>query len=137
MLYLFLFQNCSYYWLFGLYIGYYVNHPLYTPPSMYCFFLFMLFTLKILLTCFLLWLNVIRTPQIFFCSLFLHLDLYFGRNDSVQKCKQILKQCVQKISRNLNSFQKSNCKTRIYICFCLIFVLLLLFSIQNQPCTNL
>lgn len=28
-----LFKNCSYYWLFGLYIGYYVNHPLYTPPS--------------------------------------------------------------------------------------------------------
>lgn len=28
-----LFKNCSYYWMFGLYIGYYVNHPLYTPPS--------------------------------------------------------------------------------------------------------
>jgi len=28
-----LFKNCSYYWLFGLYIGYYVNHPLYTPPA--------------------------------------------------------------------------------------------------------
>ncbi|XP_015910218.1 probable very-long-chain enoyl-CoA reductase art-1 [Parasteatoda tepidariorum] len=28
-----LFKNCSYYWLFGLYIGYYCNHPLYTPPS--------------------------------------------------------------------------------------------------------
>jgi len=28
-----LFKNCSYYWLFGLYIGYYVNHPLYTPPG--------------------------------------------------------------------------------------------------------
>ncbi|XP_077549719.1 trans-2,3-enoyl-CoA reductase Sc2 [Haemaphysalis longicornis] len=27
-----LFKNCSYYWLFGLYIGYYVNHPLYTAP---------------------------------------------------------------------------------------------------------
>lgn len=27
-----LFKNSSYYWLFGLYIGYYVNHPLYTPP---------------------------------------------------------------------------------------------------------
>lgn len=29
-----LFKNCSYYWLFGLYIGYYVNHPLYTPPAL-------------------------------------------------------------------------------------------------------
>lgn len=29
-----LFKNCSYYWLFGLYIGYYVNHPLYTSPSL-------------------------------------------------------------------------------------------------------
>ncbi|KAM7286746.1 very-long-chain enoyl-CoA reductase [Ixodes scapularis] len=29
-----LFKNCSYYWLFGMYIGYYVNHPLYTPPSL-------------------------------------------------------------------------------------------------------
>lgn len=28
-----LFKNCSYYWLFGLYIGYYVNHPHYTPPA--------------------------------------------------------------------------------------------------------
>ncbi|GBM90073.1 putative very-long-chain enoyl-CoA reductase art-1 [Araneus ventricosus] len=28
-----LFKNCSYYWLFGLYIGYYANHPLYTPPA--------------------------------------------------------------------------------------------------------
>ncbi|XP_076353102.1 trans-2,3-enoyl-CoA reductase Sc2 isoform X2 [Tachypleus tridentatus] len=27
-----LFKNCSYYWLFGLYIGYYINHPLYMPP---------------------------------------------------------------------------------------------------------
>lgn len=29
-----LFKNCSYYWLFGLYIGYYVNHPLYTAPAL-------------------------------------------------------------------------------------------------------
>lgn len=29
-----LFKNCSYYWLFGMYIGYYVNHPLYTPPAL-------------------------------------------------------------------------------------------------------
>ncbi|GIY81737.1 very-long-chain enoyl-CoA reductase [Caerostris darwini] len=28
-----LFKNCSYYWLFGLYIGYYTNHPLYTAPA--------------------------------------------------------------------------------------------------------
>lgn len=27
-----LFKNCSYYWLFALYIGYHVNHPLYTTP---------------------------------------------------------------------------------------------------------
>ncbi|RWS27498.1 trans-2:3-enoyl-CoA reductase-like protein [Leptotrombidium deliense] len=27
-----LFKNCGYYWGFGFYIGYYVNHPLYTPP---------------------------------------------------------------------------------------------------------
>ncbi|KAG1683095.1 Very-long-chain enoyl-CoA reductase [Nymphon striatum] len=27
-----LFKNCSYYWLFGMIIGYFVNHPLYTPP---------------------------------------------------------------------------------------------------------
>lgn len=27
-----LFKNCSYYWGFAFYIGYYVNHPLYTPP---------------------------------------------------------------------------------------------------------
>ncbi|PPR93588.1 hypothetical protein GOBAR_AA27080 [Gossypium barbadense] len=25
------FRNCAYYWLFGSYIAYYVNHPLYTP----------------------------------------------------------------------------------------------------------
>jgi len=27
-----LFKNCVYYWGFAFYIGYYVNHPLYTPP---------------------------------------------------------------------------------------------------------
>jgi hypothetical protein len=27
----FLIRNCVYYWIFGIYIGYYVNHPLYTP----------------------------------------------------------------------------------------------------------
>lgn len=27
-----LFKNCSYYWGFALYVGYYINHPLYTPP---------------------------------------------------------------------------------------------------------
>jgi len=28
-----LFKNCSYYWGFAAYIGYHVNHPLYTAPS--------------------------------------------------------------------------------------------------------
>ncbi|XP_022648833.1 very-long-chain enoyl-CoA reductase-like [Varroa jacobsoni] len=28
-----LFKNCGYYWGFGLYIAYYINHPLYTPPA--------------------------------------------------------------------------------------------------------
>ncbi|KAK4756755.1 hypothetical protein SAY87_006882 [Trapa incisa] len=27
------FRNCTYYWTFGSYIAYYVNHPLYTPVS--------------------------------------------------------------------------------------------------------
>lgn len=27
-----LFRNCAYYWGFAFYVGYYVNHPLYTPP---------------------------------------------------------------------------------------------------------
>jgi len=27
-----LFKNCGYYWGFALYVGYYVNHPLYTEP---------------------------------------------------------------------------------------------------------
>ena len=27
-----LFKNCTYYWGFALYVGYYINHPLYTPP---------------------------------------------------------------------------------------------------------
>lgn len=27
-----LFKNCSYYWLFTLYVAYHVNHPLYTSP---------------------------------------------------------------------------------------------------------
>lgn len=26
-----LFKNCSYYWGFALFVGYYINHPLYTP----------------------------------------------------------------------------------------------------------
>jgi very-long-chain enoyl-CoA reductase len=29
----FLIRNCIYYWVFGIYIGYYVNHPLYTPVT--------------------------------------------------------------------------------------------------------
>lgn len=28
-----LFKNCSYYWLFAIYVAYHVNHPLFTPPS--------------------------------------------------------------------------------------------------------
>ena len=28
-----LFKNCAYYWGFAAYIGYHVNHPLYTSPS--------------------------------------------------------------------------------------------------------
>jgi len=27
-----LFKNCSYYWGFGAYVSYYINHPLYMPP---------------------------------------------------------------------------------------------------------
>ncbi|XP_054010668.1 very-long-chain enoyl-CoA reductase [Hylaeus anthracinus] len=28
-----LFKNCSYYWLFAMYVAYHINHPLYTAPS--------------------------------------------------------------------------------------------------------
>jgi len=28
-----LFKNCSYYWIFTLYVAYHVNHPLFTSPS--------------------------------------------------------------------------------------------------------
>lgn len=28
-----LFKNCSYYWGFAFYVGYFVNHPLYTPAT--------------------------------------------------------------------------------------------------------
>ncbi|XP_033191448.2 very-long-chain enoyl-CoA reductase isoform X1 [Bombus vancouverensis nearcticus] len=28
-----LFKNCSYYWLFAMYVAYHVNHPLYTAPN--------------------------------------------------------------------------------------------------------
>ncbi|XP_057334482.1 very-long-chain enoyl-CoA reductase [Microplitis mediator] len=31
-----LFKNCSYYWLFTMYVAYHVNHPLYTPPDSLC-----------------------------------------------------------------------------------------------------
>ncbi|XP_068626921.1 probable very-long-chain enoyl-CoA reductase art-1 [Battus philenor] len=31
-----LFKNCTYYWLFALYIAYHVNHPLYTSPCSTC-----------------------------------------------------------------------------------------------------
>lgn len=27
-----LFKNCNYYWGFGAYVSYFVNHPLYTEP---------------------------------------------------------------------------------------------------------
>lgn len=27
------FQNCTYYWGFAAWMAYYINHPLYTPPS--------------------------------------------------------------------------------------------------------
>ncbi|KAI4500783.1 hypothetical protein M0802_003994 [Mischocyttarus mexicanus] len=33
-----LFKNCSYYWLFTMYVAYHVNHPLYTPPSKLYFY---------------------------------------------------------------------------------------------------
>lgn len=42
-----LFKNCTYYWGFAAYVGYFVNHPLYTPPpqdlvySGACLFYFM------------------------------------------------------------------------------------------------
>lgn len=28
-----LFKNCSYYWGFAFFVGYFINHPLYTPPT--------------------------------------------------------------------------------------------------------
>ena len=28
-----LFKNCGYYWGFAAFVSYFVNHPLYTPPS--------------------------------------------------------------------------------------------------------
>ncbi|XP_031554831.1 probable very-long-chain enoyl-CoA reductase art-1 [Actinia tenebrosa] len=28
-----LIKNCSYYWGFGFFVGYFINHPLYTPPK--------------------------------------------------------------------------------------------------------
>ena len=39
---IFPFQNCSYYWFFAAWMAYYINHPLYTPPSkIYSFFSFL------------------------------------------------------------------------------------------------
>lgn len=29
-----LFRNCAYYWGFAFYVGYYINHPLYTPAAL-------------------------------------------------------------------------------------------------------
>lgn len=34
-----LFKNCSYYWLFAMYVAYHINHPLYTPPSQLYFYI--------------------------------------------------------------------------------------------------
>ncbi|KAH0948640.1 hypothetical protein HN011_001205 [Eciton burchellii] len=34
-----LFKNCSYYWLFAMYVAYHINHPLYTAPSSLQFFI--------------------------------------------------------------------------------------------------
>lgn len=34
-----LFKNCSYYWLFTMYVAYHVNHPLYTAPSTLQFYI--------------------------------------------------------------------------------------------------
>lgn len=31
-----LFKNCSYYWGFGLFVGFFMNHPLYTSPTCNC-----------------------------------------------------------------------------------------------------
>lgn len=28
-----IFKNCTYYWGFAAWMAYYINHPLYTPPS--------------------------------------------------------------------------------------------------------
>lgn len=28
-----LYRNCSYYWAFGAYISWFINHPLYSPPD--------------------------------------------------------------------------------------------------------
>ncbi|XP_046836883.1 very-long-chain enoyl-CoA reductase [Vespa crabro] len=33
-----LFKNCSYYWLFAMYVAYHINHPLYTPPNQLYFY---------------------------------------------------------------------------------------------------
>ncbi|XP_043277275.1 very-long-chain enoyl-CoA reductase [Venturia canescens] len=31
-----LFKNCSYYWLFAMYVAYHINHPAYTAPCQIC-----------------------------------------------------------------------------------------------------
>ncbi|KAG7310648.1 hypothetical protein JYU34_003448 [Plutella xylostella] len=33
-----LFKNCSYYWLFAMYVAYHINHPQYTPPGTSTFY---------------------------------------------------------------------------------------------------
>eukprot|EP00063_Salmo_salar_P063534 XP_014038369.1 PREDICTED: very-long-chain enoyl-CoA reductase-like [Salmo salar] len=30
-----IFKNCTYYWGFAAWMAYYINHPLYTPPTIY------------------------------------------------------------------------------------------------------
>ncbi|KAF7381240.1 hypothetical protein HZH68_016115 [Vespula germanica] len=34
-----LFKNCSYYWLFAMYVAYHINHPLYTPSTRVNFYI--------------------------------------------------------------------------------------------------
>lgn len=36
---MFYLQGCAFYWGFTSWIAYYINHPQYTPPCMYDFFL--------------------------------------------------------------------------------------------------
>lgn len=40
-----LFKNCTYYWGFAAFVGYFVNHPLYTPPPLNRSYAALLFSL--------------------------------------------------------------------------------------------